>query len=855
MKALARIILIITLALTFACTTSVFARVYNGTPYSMRQPNGDSVTVLLYGSDLYIDAESIDHYTLTTDETTSQICYALISSDGREYASTGIPYQGGEVPEAVKMIVNPQIRISKESREEKIKNTGKKLNKEEYLDTPVLRAAQALPDTIYGLCLVFEFPDKKTKVTREQMYQFLNGDNNPQFKNKRSIKEYFQWISGGKLTYINFLPSHYFTTEQNMTYYAPLDATDYTIDKFYPMVSQAIEQWVKEDAGDLTKLSKNAYGGIKALNLLYAGPCENKWATGLWPHQSAVTLQSLKNANGRTVFQRGVYHTYQISDINEEMTMGTFVHENGHLVCGWPDFYQYEEHEANNAQKYNIGDAFSISSEYDPPYPNPWVLDQMGWMTDLIDITGKNGGEIITLTQGCGHAAIYRGTGRNSNEMYYLEIRDKEWSSWNNGHKGIFIWHVNEEGDNCYPNKPELLDCRPCKNNNPFWFKNSGSSFFSDDSEPSAKWYDGNNSGIYLCDFSEYGKTMTFRCGEKVSVPTFVSKELKPARLDAEYTDTIHFLVGTDKYNLKLKEGDNLPQGISISQDGVLTGTPVDTGSTRFTIIITDLNNVSQEQEFTFNVVYATPYTEHGFPIPGSFQMEEYDRGGNNIAYHSTRTTQTNNLTEARDDNQFFPMFRFINRSTNQTIGFAIEFNSVDEWTQYSVQIDKTNFYDMTLRNSTTKDAILSIFIDNELLDTMKIDGVRGINIDSNSKGYKYTTKKLQLPKGDHKLKFGILDISSTLRIDSVNFIGNDLVQLTSNKATPLFVHNTENGFSILGIQGNEIISIFNSQGILIEQRRADTDNMSFGEEYPQGIYLIKIISENSCVTLKTIKE
>lgn len=841
--------IIVTLALTFACSANIFARVYNGTPYSMKQPNGDSVTVLLYGSDLFIDAESLDHYTLTTDEKTSEICYAMVSSDGNEYASTGIVYKGGEAPEAVKMIVNPKVRISEESRKKKMEETGKKLGKKEYQDVPVLKDAEAFPDTVYGLCIFIEFADKKSAVSRDQIYEFLNGDNNPQFKNKSSIKEYFQWISGGKLTYINFVPSHSYVAKQNMEYYAPLDATDYTITRLYEAIGNAVNQWVSEDNGDLSKLTKNEYGGIKALNILYAGPCQNKWATGLWPHQSSAVFPNMKGFSNRKL------HTYQISDIKTDLTMGTFVHENGHLVCGWPDFYQYEEHEPNNAQKYNIGDAFNISDEYNPPYPNPLALDLMGWITDLIDITDKTGGEIVTLKQGCGHVAIYKGKGINRYECYYLEIRDKEWSSWNNGHKGIFIWHANLTGDNCYPNNPELLDCRPCTSNNPFWFKGASSQYFSDQSTPSAQWYDGSNSGIYLCDFSDYGETMTFRCGEKVKVPTFVTQDLKNAILDVEYADTIKFLVGTDEYNLNIKEGDQLPEGISIDDNGILTGTPTDTGTTHFSIIITDQNNVSQEQKFTFNVVCATPYYGTNYTIPGSFQMEGYDRGGNNLAYHTTRTVQTNNLKEARDDNQFFPMFRFINRNTNQTIGFAVEFKTTDEWTQYSVHVDNTGTYDMTLRNSTTTDAILSISLDNELLDTMRIEGVKGINIDSNSKGYKYTTKELQLPEGDHKLQFGILNISNTLRIDSANFVEKEIVRLEENKTTPLYISNTDKGFSILGVHEDMEISIFNSQGFLIEQKRISCGNTSFGENYPTGIYMIKIISENSCITFKAIKE
>ena len=32
---------------------------------------------------------------------------------------------------------------------------------------------------------------------------------------------------------------------------------------------------------------------------------------------------------------------YQITNIGTELTLGTFCHENGHMVCDYPDLYDY----------------------------------------------------------------------------------------------------------------------------------------------------------------------------------------------------------------------------------------------------------------------------------------------------------------------------------------------------------------------------------------------------------------------------------------------------------------------------------------------------------------------------------
>lgn len=842
-------ILIITIITALFHTTHTMGMVYHGTPYMMTQPNGDSVTVLLYGSDVYIDAESVDHYTLTTDEKSGEICYALLSADGNEYASSGIAYTGGEAPDALKMLVEPSIRLNKESREKQIEQTSKTLNKRAGKDSqPTLRAATVLPDTVYGLCILIEFNDVHPSVTIDQVNQFLNGDNNPLFGNAMSIKEYFQWISHGKLTYINYVPQEYYKTPENKTYYAPLDATGYTIDKLIPEIRNAINKWAQESPGNLNKLTKNIYGGIKALNILYAGKCDNKWATGLWPHQSSMQMK----LDGNT-FNRYVYHTYQISDIDQKLTMGTFVHENGHLVCEWPDFYQYEEHEANNASKYNIGDAFNISSQTNPTYPNPWALDQLGWLTDKQDITDAKGGKTIFLQEGVGHAAVYRGKGKNANEKYYLEVRDRHYATRGNQDKGIFIWHSNENGDNNYPNNPELLDCRAAKELNPFWVKGNGPEYFSDESTPSAKWEDGANSDIYLWDFSAYGETMSFRCGQHIETPEFTLTELAPAAIHTPYSATLTFMGGEEPYQTTLYAGQ-LPEGITLSETGHLEGTPTQTATETFTIQVSDAKGKKAYQEFTLSILCSTPYKDVPYSIPGSFQMESYDKGGKGISYQTKRTGDY-----VRDDNSTFPIFKFQNRTNGNTLGYAIIFGAADEWTQYSIDVKQKGIYEITLRNSTNYDANIGITLDYQKYDTIFIQGDPNVRVTSNSSGYKFTKKQIELPEGEHTLRFTTENLTHPLYVDSVSvsYIGSATLNNHWNNLSDKYriaQNPTSGAFTLLGTTEEESIQVYTITNELTETLQATEYATILGGNYSKGIYLIRIISEHSSTTLKAIK-
>ncbi len=500
------------IAFSFFATWTITARPYFGDIHQIKQPNGNLVSVKLYGDEFYMDAESVDGYTVVVDDSSKYVCYASVSSDEKEYTSTGIVYDGTEMPSLLKKILKPHVRISEESVLEK--RNAMKNSHSVTKQTTSLRSATALPDTVYGVCVLIDFPDVKSDVSRDQFVTFLNSDDETLFGNSMSVKKYFQWISGGKLTYINYVPQDFYTAENNFSYYSPSTATDYTTDLFYPVIEKALKSYTKEKDGfDVTDLSTKD-GAIRAINIYYAGTCTNKWATGLWPHQSGYQFDLTEFG-----FYRWVYHSYQMSDVGKELKLGTIVHENGHLICGWPDFYTYDGHSDNNASVYNIGDAFSVFSGKNPAYPNPWALDQMGWLSNKIDITGYDNGKLVTLTEGVGNVAVYHGGNNSSKEKYYLEIRDGyQTDYWNRTDEyGIFIWHSNDAGDNTTEGNAELLDCKPATTSNPFWSKNNGPEVFCDSLIPYATWVNGSTSGAYLWDFSVPGETMTFRCGKMSS--------------------------------------------------------------------------------------------------------------------------------------------------------------------------------------------------------------------------------------------------------------------------------------------------------------------------------------------------
>ncbi len=80
---------------------SASAAPVSGEQFSLRQPDGATVDVRIWGDEYYRVVESLDGYTLVKDPATGVVCYAKLSEDGHALASTGIR-AGDSLPAMVK---------------------------------------------------------------------------------------------------------------------------------------------------------------------------------------------------------------------------------------------------------------------------------------------------------------------------------------------------------------------------------------------------------------------------------------------------------------------------------------------------------------------------------------------------------------------------------------------------------------------------------------------------------------------------------------------------------------------------------------------------------------------------------
>lgn len=181
-----------------------------------------------------------------------------------------------------------------------------------------------------GLCLLIDFPDVRGTIPREEVEAFCNRPGYNGFNNKGSVRDYFFDNSGGRLRYTNIV-TPYVTAKHNRSHYT--DPNQPYPDRAQELIKEALES-LKAQNFDFSPLTVDDEGFVYATNIFYADKNVNGFQKGLWPHNGIMPHFQLMP--GMTVAD------YQITNMGSELTLGTFCHENGHMVCNFPDLYDFQ---------------------------------------------------------------------------------------------------------------------------------------------------------------------------------------------------------------------------------------------------------------------------------------------------------------------------------------------------------------------------------------------------------------------------------------------------------------------------------------------------------------------------------
>ncbi|MET1088446.1 MAG: M6 family metalloprotease domain-containing protein [Arthrobacter sp.] len=502
---------------------------FEGEIFTFQNPDESEVTLRGWGNQFEAVFETLDGYTVVQADD-GYYEYAKLANAGEALVPSGTRVGGAdpdtlELPKHVRVTreatrlrageareaMGPVPRWMQRRQEDLARRTGR---------TPHGLAPDAAPEgpggappsgsttgDYLGLVLLIDFSDFPKSISRQEVDDFCNKPGYSGFGNNGSAFDYFRDVSDGKLRYKNHVAAYYRAAHPR-TYY-----TDPTIaygTRAQELIREALDSLV---AGgfDFSQLTVDSGNFIQALSVFYAGVRSNAWSQGLWPHSWALA-SSYAVAGGRR------FSDYQITDLGTQLTLRTFCHENGHMICDFPDLYDYD---AVNVG-YGIGH-YSLmcfgGSDKNPTQVEAYLKHAAGWASRVTTLAS---GATATVEAGKNDFLIHA---RNATEYFILENRQQSGRDAALPDAGLAIWHVDVNGNNSNEQMTAALhyECSLEQADNRFDMErkvNGGdvedlyggaAATFGAATAPSSNWWDGTASGLEIEQISAVGASMTVK--------------------------------------------------------------------------------------------------------------------------------------------------------------------------------------------------------------------------------------------------------------------------------------------------------------------------------------------------------
>ena len=487
--------------------------------FTFTQPDGTQLKVRGTGNQHQATFATLDGYTVVQDPASGFYNYA--QETGAHPQPTGVPAGGAVNPATlglragVKPPPQPDGRTAFVSAGLPRSRSRWQIRREQHRMRALAAAANgavapAPPQrqtvgSFVGLCLLVEFPDVNAPLQQADVNDFCNTPGYAGFGNKGSVRDYFFDVSAGKLTYTNIVAPWY-KAKKPRNYY-----TDETVEqpiRARELILEALA-FHRSKGFDFSGLTADDQQFIYAINVFYAGVRTNNWAKGLWPHsyhlQAPVQLAPGKLA-----------HDYQITDMPPQLTLGTFCHENGHMICDFPDLYDYGN-ESNGVGSYCLMCAGGNADPKNPAHVGAYLKHAAGWTTKATNLApGAN----VSLAAGKNEFGLLR---RNKTQYFIVENRARAGRDASLPDVGLAVWKIDETGDNnneamtpASHYECSLLQADGAtdlemgiNNGGPGDLYGQGGAL-SPTSQPNSNWWDGSASGLSIRNISAPGAVITF---------------------------------------------------------------------------------------------------------------------------------------------------------------------------------------------------------------------------------------------------------------------------------------------------------------------------------------------------------
>ena len=518
---------------------------FDGKVFTFTQPDGTPIQLRGSGDQNYAVFETLDGFTVTKNPATGYYEVARVSADGNTLEPA--PSPAGRLDGNAAGLPRG-VRVSRESasvaaRRSALVTAGRRCDERREEKRRQMRAMRAMASAggpllapperetvgdFVGLCLLIDFSDAPATIARDEVDRFCNQPGYNGFGNNGSVSDYFRDNSIGRCRYTNIVAPYYRAQHPKTFYTNPA----------IPQPQRAVEL-IKEAlahhkaAGfDFSGLTADNQGFVYATSVYYAGPVTNNWAEGLWPHAHHLGT-SVPLAPGRSAFD------YQFTAMGAELELGTFCHENGHMLCDYPDLYDYGN-ESSGVGSYCLMCAGNVS-EKNPIAISAYLKRLSGWART---VTPLEHDRTISLNADTNDFAIYSRGGR---EYFLIENRRKAGRDSALPDQGLAIWHIDEDGDNSHEHMTGashyelsleqadgLFQLERLRNQlgdaNDLYA--DAAARFDDSTVPGSKWWNGTSSNLTIDQITAAGASMTFRAllSDTVAPPHTLNPTSTPNR-------------------------------------------------------------------------------------------------------------------------------------------------------------------------------------------------------------------------------------------------------------------------------------------------------------------------------------
>ncbi len=405
-----------------------------GETLTFGQANGPDIRLRVTGDEFYATYETLDGYTAVSDTDRGFFCYGFLHNG--TLVSSGVPVTAlppaGLVRHLRETLAVRNRRF--EARRARIRPAGAHAANSAALtfgpSQGLLEGRRLASGAVRGLTILVEFQDVRTTVSQADVSDMLNAPNYTRNGNYSSAREYFRTVSTGKLDYSNDVVGPFRLSQSRSFYINNL------------LVKEALDLAVASGV-NLANYDSRHEGILDALNIMYAG--QTQYEGELWPHNSTIALRY-------GAISTNLYLLTSAGRSGADLSIGTFCHENGHLLCRFPDMYDYGavNREGDGVQSAGIGSyclmgsGNHLNSGLTPSPVCAYLRDLVGWCDNEIVL---NSTPDVQAVHGDYDTVIKYRTGA-PNEYFIVENRAKIGLDQHLPSSGLAIYHCDILGSN-----------------------------------------------------------------------------------------------------------------------------------------------------------------------------------------------------------------------------------------------------------------------------------------------------------------------------------------------------------------------------------------------------------------------